>query len=86
MTICTDSHYYSRFLLYQNPPATYAHLFCQLSLAGELEVYRHNGKMVLKEAREMWAEQNPQAGGSNVGEETKRMADLASGIKQESPK
>lgn len=42
--------------------------------------------MVLKEARETWAEQNAQAEDSNIGEETQGMADLAGGIKQESPK
>lgn len=34
----------------------------------------------------MWAEQNSQAEGSNAGEEAQGMADLAGGIKWESPK
>lgn len=49
--------------------------------------------MVLKEAREIWTEQNLQAEGSKAGEETmgnaeetKGMADLAGDLKWESPK
>lgn len=42
--------------------------------------------MVLKEAREMWAEQNPQEEGRNTGEGAEGMADPAGGIRWESPK
>lgn len=40
----------------------------------QLKVYWHNGKMLSKEARETWAEENPQAEDSNTGEETEGKA------------